>query len=994
MELYRDLNFTNEISSSDDTSNSVFSQIDTVLEAGVTYFVKLHGIEDAEVQARLTVEAVGAGIPQIHAGAPVDFQTEDNETKVYVFTPSSSGSYKIYTEYYEGNIGDGERDTVLSVFDDINLTQLIDYNDDEHGTLFSEVTINLVAHEPYYIQVSGYGESAVSARLSIIQNQAVSFGELQAKVAADISKPAQEQVYYSFTPTESGQYRFFTSPVPGNAVINDTFLSLYADTGLAVLIAQNDDVQGALKPYGSLFSKIEVNLVGGQTYYLVASNLISSQRLETRLMVEDKFYSDKAHAKSATWEEIYEGDISSLYDVDYYKISVSQPMSIHLNVTTNGIFLEDASGYLLQIFVPGDSTGLYQIKTPGTYYARVQYFDKHNSFNMSSQTVNSSGWLDWFYSTSAKATNVDDPIFEATSGMDSATVEWDYSQFHNATKVIVRSNVTLLDVYTTTLGYRGAGSHQFTWNGETSSTEPNPETLGLAFDGNFNGLPERYYARNGKYTIVIAPDDSNSNHKAFGEVTVANSEMDIPNYFQAIPMEQDGQLITSDTNCYVCYNYFMQYVWLTDGYTSNPTTAFESWFNRIYGLDGIERFWATVDESLLGTSEDPIDNINTLLSTIGLVPVFGEVADGINAVVYIMRGDAVNAALSSASMIPIAGNALGWSMKAGKGAKVGLKWFRQFDEFAVCVNCFTAGTVVKTDQGQLPIEQIQAGDLVLSKNAETGEVAYKPVEHTFEKEITTAWHLTFGNETVTTTDRHPFWIQGKGWVLAKDLNVGDLLEKSDGSLVAIETIEVKEENVKVYNFSVQDFHTYFVTNLGIFTHNTSCIPVANYISGLDDDLSKFITSKASGSTPSKKLGNEMEEAGLIPDRTDGMQWDAHHIVPYDYQRFPAATQVRDLLVNDFKIDINSIANGMWLPRKQGTPIHEMIDLNNVEVRIVNHSKIHTKKYFQFINDELQKVYDDYSDLPLEQLQKKGVLKLQEIRQGLMNRDIIMGLINN
>ncbi|MGH9180768.1 MAG: RHS repeat-associated core domain-containing protein, partial [Acidimicrobiales bacterium] len=57
------------------------------------------------------------------------------------------------------------------------------------------------------------------------------------------------------------------------------------------------------------------------------------------------------------------------------------------------------------------------------------------------------------------------------------------------------------------------------------------------------------------------------------------------------------------------------------------------------------------------------------LDVIGLIPVVGEAADGINAVWYGAEGDYTNAALSAAAMIPI----LGWgatSAKAGlKGAK-------------------------------------------------------------------------------------------------------------------------------------------------------------------------------------------------------------------------------------------------------------------------------------------------------------------------------------
>ena len=47
--------------------------------------------------------------------------------------------------------------------------------------------------------------------------------------------------------------------------------------------------------------------------------------------------------------------------------------------------------------------------------------------------------------------------------------------------------------------------------------------------------------------------------------------------------------------------------------------------------------------------------IHTGLDVIGLIPGFGEVADGANALYYLVEGNKIDAGLSGASMIPIAG---------------------------------------------------------------------------------------------------------------------------------------------------------------------------------------------------------------------------------------------------------------------------------------------------------------------------------------------------
>ncbi|WP_240416814.1 polymorphic toxin-type HINT domain-containing protein [Paenibacillus periandrae] len=137
-------------------------------------------------------------------------------------------------------------------------------------------------------------------------------------------------------------------------------------------------------------------------------------------------------------------------------------------------------------------------------------------------------------------------------------------------------------------------------------------------------------------------------------------------------------------------------------------------------------------------------------------------------------------------------------------------------------NCFTAGTLVKTEKGEKPIEEIQVGDLVLSKNEVTGEVAYKEVTATFNHETDEIYKIHVGDQTIEATFNHPFWVDGKGWTFVKDLKVGDLLVQSNGEKLIIDSIELERRKVTVYNMTVDKFHTYFVGDLGIWVHNSNC----------------------------------------------------------------------------------------------------------------------------------------------------------------------------
>ncbi len=59
------------------------------------------------------------------------------------------------------------------------------------------------------------------------------------------------------------------------------------------------------------------------------------------------------------------------------------------------------------------------------------------------------------------------------------------------------------------------------------------------------------------------------------------------------------------------------------------------------------------------------------------------------------------------------------------------------------------------------------------------------------------------------------------------MRAGDVLVLSNGELVTVEWIdhEILESPINVYNFEVEDFHTYFVGKSGILVHNgKKCTP--------------------------------------------------------------------------------------------------------------------------------------------------------------------------
>ena len=136
--------------------------------------------------------------------------------------------------------------------------------------------------------------------------------------------------------------------------------------------------------------------------------------------------------------------------------------------------------------------------------------------------------------------------------------------------------------------------------------------------------------------------------------------------------------------------------------------------------------------------------------------------------------------------------------------------------------CFVAGTLVKAAEGDVPIENIQVGDYVYAHNPETGETELKPVVQTFVNEATKLVHVFADGEEIVCTNEHPFYSPVKGWIAACKLRAGDILVSLNGEYIVVEQVqhEILEAPIKVYNFEVEDFHTYFVGDGdGVLVHN-------------------------------------------------------------------------------------------------------------------------------------------------------------------------------
>jgi hypothetical protein len=137
--------------------------------------------------------------------------------------------------------------------------------------------------------------------------------------------------------------------------------------------------------------------------------------------------------------------------------------------------------------------------------------------------------------------------------------------------------------------------------------------------------------------------------------------------------------------------------------------------------------------------------------------------------------------------------------------------------------CFVAGTLIATPFGLVPIEEITIRQQVLSFDIESLRIVVGDVTRTWITADKPYLSLEMSNrEPLLVTAEHPFYVRGRGFVPAVELNEGDNLvglrglETPSTELVVVRHLYVAG-TADVYNFSVKEYVNYFANN--VLVHN-------------------------------------------------------------------------------------------------------------------------------------------------------------------------------
>jgi hypothetical protein len=136
--------------------------------------------------------------------------------------------------------------------------------------------------------------------------------------------------------------------------------------------------------------------------------------------------------------------------------------------------------------------------------------------------------------------------------------------------------------------------------------------------------------------------------------------------------------------------------------------------------------------------------------------------------------------------------------------------------------CFAAGTSVSTIDGPRPIESLQVGDRVLSQDLATGALNYQPVLGAHRHKPAPTLRISAAGESIVATDLQRFWKAGKGWMMARELKVGDRLRVIGGVVEVTSIGNVRTQ--PVYNVDVAEHGDLFVGARCLLVHDFGFVP--------------------------------------------------------------------------------------------------------------------------------------------------------------------------
>ena len=259
--------------------------------------------------------------------------------------------------------------------------------------------------------------------------------------------------------------------------------------------------------------------------------------------------------------------------------------------------------------------------------------------------------------------------------------------------------------------------------------------------------------------------------------------------------------------------------------------------------------------------------------------------------------------------------------------------------------CFVAGTsIAMAHNVYKAIETICVGDYVLSYNEKDGTVSRQKVIDTFSKEVYQTIGLTISGEYIETTYNHPFYSPIYNcWVEAGALRVGDYVVDSNGNRRIVQDAQINNyaNAVTVYNFSVENNHTYYVGEGKTLVHN-KCDKL------LDKDLSDNEISNLRSKAGKQAKTDALNDLNKIKNSSQGLtpaninKWaQKYGLDPTD----AADREIIDFVIKNNRFPSYAAGDGIQCDFAHGKNVAEIVDAYKS-----TSSKIGASKAREFISN--------------------------------------------
>ena len=207
---------------------------------------------------------------------------------------------------------------------------------------------------------------------------------------------------------------------------------------------------------------------------------------------------------------------------------------------------------------------------------------------------------------------------------------------------------------------------------------------------------------------------------------------------------------------------------------------------------------------------------------------------------------------------------------------------------------FSPDTTVLTPRGEIAINELQVGDWVMGRTEDGSEGAYQ-LAAIMAKLHSEGLLVTVANQEgvvsrIHTTEDHPFYVVGAGWIHAEELTPNATLSTAGGDEVRVVKVETVQEPFLAYDLDVLESDTFFVGDSNALVHNCNGKKTGPYSTRRPNTRKSTTTNSwdnaANGSKPNSKscpdcgkdvFGNPHN--GELRNTPDG--WDVEHVTKWE-----------------------------------------------------------------------------------------------------------------